>query len=99
MADIRFALDHLVDLVGLGKVPPFGHADPDTVVGLLEEFGRFVAEVTAPIDRDGDVHGATYDAATGEVRTSPGWKDAYRRYVDAGWGSVPFEAEHGGGGF
>ena len=31
--------------------------------------------------------------------TAPGWTQAYRRYVDAGWGSVPFEPEHGGGGF
>src|SRR5947209_1934850 len=97
--DIRFALEHLVDLAGLSKVPAFGHADPDTVFGLLDEFGRFVSEVLAPIDHTGDMEGASFDPATGEVTTAPGWKEAYRQYVDAGWGSVPFEPDHGGGGF
>jgi len=97
--DVRFALDHLVDLAALAKLPEFDHADPETVYGLLEEFGRFVSEVLAPIDRVGDTVGSSFDAATGAVTTPPGWAEAYRKYVDAGWGSVPFPAEHGGGGF
>ena len=99
LRDVRFALEHLVDLRALSKLPSFEHADPDTVYGLLEEFGRFVSEVLAPIDRTGDTVGSTFDAASNEVTTPPGWADAYRKYVDAGWGSVPFPAEHGGGGF
>jgi alkylation response protein AidB-like acyl-CoA dehydrogenase len=97
--DIRFALEHLVDLAGLAKLPAFAHADPDTVFGLLGEFGRFVSEVLAPIDRTGDTVGSKHDPATGAVTTPPGWQDAYRQYVDAGWGSVPFAPDHGGGGF
>ncbi|HEY2815087.1 MAG TPA: acyl-CoA dehydrogenase family protein, partial [Acidimicrobiales bacterium] len=99
LGDIRFALDNLVDLTVLSKLAPFTHADTDTVFGLLEEFGRFVSEVLAPIDRTGDTQGARFDPATGAVTTAPGWRGAYQHYVDAGWGSVPFEPEHGGGGF
>ena len=43
--DIRFVLEHLADLAALSKVSGFEHADPETVYGLLEEFGRFVGEV------------------------------------------------------
>src|SRR4051794_34455691 len=92
--DIRFALEHLVDLRELSKLPVFEHADPETVFGLLDEFGRFVGEVLAPIDRTGDTVGASFVTGTGEVTTAPGWVGAYRKYVDAGWGSVPFPAEH-----
>jgi len=99
LSDIRFALEHLVDLAGLSKRPGFEHADPDTVFGLLDEFGRFVGEVLAPLDRIGDTVGSKFDPDTHEVTTPPGWPDAYRKYVDAGWGSVSFPAEHGGGGF
>jgi alkylation response protein AidB-like acyl-CoA dehydrogenase len=99
VGDIRFALENLVDLATLSKLPVFAHADPATVYGLLDEFGRFVSDVLAPIDRDGDMRGARFDPASGEVVTAPGWAGAYRTYVDAGWGSVPFEPEHGGGGF
>ena len=97
--DIRFALENLVDLAALSKLAPFAHADPETVYGLLDEFGRFVADVLAPLDRGGDTNGATFDPSTGSVSTAPGWVHAYKRYVESGWGSVPFEPEHGGGGF
>src|SRR4051812_5586935 len=95
--DIRFVLDHLVDLAALSQLPTLEHADPATVHGLLEEYGRFVAEVFAPLDRPGDVQGSRFDPASHEVHTPDGWPDAYRRYVAGGWGSVPFEPEHGGG--
>jgi alkylation response protein AidB-like acyl-CoA dehydrogenase len=99
LRDIRFALEHLVDLAGLAKLPAFAHADPATVDALLAEYGRFVAEVVAPLDRVGDTVGSRHDATTGAVTTPPGFIDAYRRYVEGGWGSVPFPPEHGGGGF
>src|SRR3954452_9862469 len=99
LRDIRFALEHLVDLPGLAKLPAFAHADPETVHGLLEEFGRFVGDVLAPLDHVGDTVGSTHDPETGAVTTPPGWRDAYQQYAGAGWGSVPFAPEHGGGGF
>jgi alkylation response protein AidB-like acyl-CoA dehydrogenase len=99
LGDIQFALEQLADLPSLSKLPTFAHADPDTVRGLLEEFGRFVAEVLAPLNRVGDLEGSRIDSVSGQVTTPTGWRDAYVRYVDAGWGSVPFPADYGGGGF
>ena len=74
--DVRFALEHLVDLAALAKLDGFEHADPDTVYGLLDEFGRFVSEVLTPIDRAGDTVGSTFDPATNAVTTPPGWSEA-----------------------
>jgi alkylation response protein AidB-like acyl-CoA dehydrogenase len=99
LRDVRFTLEHLVDLPGLAKLPDFAHADVETVFALLDEYGRFVEEVLAPLDRAGDSEGARYDPATQTVTTPDGFPAAYRRYVEAGWGSVPFEPEYGGGGF
>ena len=98
LRDIRFVLEQLVDLDGLSKLEPFAHADPDTVLGVIEESGRFMAEVVAPLNRVGDTAGSTLDG-DGTVTTPPGFKEAYRQYVEAGWGAVPFPAEYGGGGF
>ena len=98
LRDIRFALEHLVDLRALTDLEPFAHVDPDTVHGVLEEAGRFMAEVLGPLQRTGDTSPATWhDPET--VTTPPGFPDAYRRYVDAGWGAVPFDPGYGGGGF
>jgi 3-(methylthio)propanoyl-CoA dehydrogenase len=98
LRDIRFVLEHIVDLAGLSALEPFRHADPDVVFGVLEEGGRFMAEVLAPLNRVGDVEGSQLDQS-GNVVTPTGFKSAYRRYVDAGWGAVPFAPEFGGGGF
>jgi 3-(methylthio)propanoyl-CoA dehydrogenase len=96
--DIRFALD-LVGLDDLLKYPAFAHVDAGSVDDLLTEYGRFSAEVFAPINRGGDKEHSVVVPGTAEVRTPTGFRDAYQQYVSAGWGSVPFDPVHGGGGF
>ena len=98
LRDIRFVLEQLVELGGLSKLEAYQHADPGTVFGLIEENGRFMADVVGPLNRVGDVAGSTLDAH-GEVTTPPGFREAYEQYVAAGWGTVPFPPEFGGGGF
>jgi 3-(methylthio)propanoyl-CoA dehydrogenase len=98
LRDIRFVLEQLVDLDGLSKLEAFGHADPDAVFRVIEESGRFMADVVGPLNRVGDTAGSTLDG-DGQVGTAPGFRDAYRQYVEAGWGAVPFPPEFGGGGF
>ena len=98
LRDIRFVLEQLVDLDGLFKLGAYAHADPDTVLGVIEESGRFMADVVGPLNRVGDTAGSTLDG-DGNVTTPPGFREAYRQYVDAGWGAVPFSQEFGGGGF
>jgi alkylation response protein AidB-like acyl-CoA dehydrogenase len=98
LRDIRFVLEELVDVDGLSKLEAYGHADPETVFGVIEESGRFMADVVGPINRVGDAAGSTFDG-DGKVTTPPGFREAYRQYVDAGWGAVSFPPEFGGGGF
>jgi 3-(methylthio)propanoyl-CoA dehydrogenase len=98
LRDIRFVLEQLVDLPGLSKLEAYDHADPGTVFGVIEESGRFMAGVLGPLNRVGDTAGCTFDG-DGKVTTPPGFIEAYRQYVEAGWGAVPFLPEFGGGGF
>jgi alkylation response protein AidB-like acyl-CoA dehydrogenase len=97
-ADMAFVLANIVDYDELSGLPTFAHADLATVLGVIEECGRFMSEVVGPLNRVGDTVGSRR-GPDGEVATPPGFADAYRRYVDAGWGAVPFPAEFGGGGF
>jgi alkylation response protein AidB-like acyl-CoA dehydrogenase len=99
LRDIGFVLRHLVDLDRLAELEPFGHADTDTVLGVLEENARFVAAEVAPLNRIGDVETSVHDPATNSVRTPTGFKEAYAAFVEAGWGGVPFPADYDGGGF
>ena len=51
----------------------------------------------APLNRSGDVQHSRWDS--GQVTTPDGFREAYQKFVAAGWGGVPFPADHGGGGF
>ncbi|MGZ8815533.1 MAG: acyl-CoA dehydrogenase [Mycobacterium sp.] len=96
--DMWFALEEIVDLPALSTLSSFEHADPAMLRGVLSEAARFVAEVVAPLNRLGDEQHSRCDA-DGVVTTPDGFVDAYAKFVAAGWGTVPFPPEYGGGGF
>ena len=98
LTDIRFVLEHVTDLAGLAKLEGYEHADPATVVGILDEAARFFEEQFAPLNRIGDVQHSRRNE-DGSVATPEGFGEAYRRYVEAGWAAVPFPPDYGGGGF
>jgi 3-(methylthio)propanoyl-CoA dehydrogenase len=98
LRDIQFSLD-LVGMDAVAKLSAFAHADRETVASLLEEVGRLASEVFAPTNATGDREGLKVDTATSTITTPTGFKEAYRQYVDGGWGSVPADANYGGGGF
>jgi 3-(methylthio)propanoyl-CoA dehydrogenase len=96
--DIAFALN-LVGLDDLSSLPGFDHADRDTVIGLLAEYGRFVSEQLGTINELGDRVGAHVDPATRRVTLPSEFHSAYSKYVEAGWNSVAFPSHLGGGNF
>jgi alkylation response protein AidB-like acyl-CoA dehydrogenase len=97
LADIDFTLNHVVDLASIAKLNGFQHADPATVRELLEEASRFFAEVIAPLNAIGDRQGSRLQP-DGSVRTPDGFKEAYSKFVEAGWGGAHVSEEWGGGG-
>ena len=77
LRDIRLVLEQLADLEGLSKLEAYEHADRGTVLGVVEESGRFMADVAGPLNRVGDTAGSVLDE-DGTVTTPPGFRDAYR---------------------
>ncbi len=97
LSDIAFVLDHITPLAELNKLEPYGEIDRDSVMGVIEEFGRLMSDVWAPTNAVGDHEGSRVEGD--EVITATGFKEAYQAYAQAGWGAVPFEEAYGGGGF
>lgn len=95
--DTRFILDHVLDLQSHADLPGFAAATPDTVDAVLEEGGRFVAEVLFPLNQSGDAEGCTRHA-DGSVTTPEGFKDAYAKFVESGWGTLSAPEQFGGQG-
>jgi alkylation response protein AidB-like acyl-CoA dehydrogenase len=98
LRDMRFVLEHVVDLSAIAALPAFEHVDADGVYAVLEENARFMEDLVAPLNRVGDVQGSVHHD-DGSVTTPEGFREAYKAYVEAGWGGVPFPPEYGGGGF
>lgn len=99
MRDMQFVMHELLNVVDELKMLP-GHEDidADTINAVLEEGGKFAAEVIAPINLSGDAEGCTLDKATHEVTAPKGFKEAYQQYVEGGWPALSCDPNFGGQG-
>ena len=96
LKDMRFVLKELAGLAEVSRLPGYQEADPETVDAILEEASKFASQVLDPLNFSGDVEGSVWQ--DGAVRTPKGFKEAYRAYVEGGWGALPFDPGHGGQG-
>lgn len=96
LKDIRFVMQELAGMEQVVALPGCEEATPDVVDAILEEAARFSAEVLSPLNRIGDTNGAKWKDTV--VTTTPGFKEAYRQFVDNGWNGLGCDPEFGGQG-
>lgn len=97
LRELRFVLEDVLEAPARwASLPPYAEVDAATARQVLEEAGRFAAEVLAPLNAAGDREGCTWDG--GEVRTPPGFREAYQAYVEAGWPALACSPDWGGQG-
>lgn len=96
IAEQSFVLDTIAGLDGLARLPAFEAVSPDLVQAILAEAGKLASGVFAPLNRVGDLEGAKL--ADGVVTLPDGFAEAYRQYVEGGWGSLGADPAHGGQG-
>jgi alkylation response protein AidB-like acyl-CoA dehydrogenase len=94
--DMRFVLDNVAGFGALEKTGAFEELSDDLVEAILEEMGKFCDQVVAPLNVDSDRQGATL--VDGEVRTTPGFREAYAQYVEGGWNALACPEDFGGQG-
>jgi alkylation response protein AidB-like acyl-CoA dehydrogenase len=96
---MQFVMHEVLDVVpALRELPPHADVDADLINQVCEEAGKFCAEVLFPINLSGDGEGCHYDPSTHAVTTPKGYKDAWVKYVDAGWPLLTAAPEYGGQG-
>lgn len=96
LSDYRFLFNDLLELDKQRDLPGYADVTPDLVEDVLGNAAKFCEEVLQPLNQSGDEEGAHYE--NGVVRTPKGFKEAYKAYVDAGWGGLGAPVEYGGSG-
>ncbi|WP_448033688.1 acyl-CoA dehydrogenase [Bradyrhizobium liaoningense] len=96
ISDMLLSLNHGAGLKAAVEAGHYGDFDADLAAAVLEEAGKFAADVLAPLNKVGDEHGIKLD--DGKVTTAPGWPDAYKRWTEGGWNAVSGPEDFGGQG-
>ena len=95
--DMQFVLSNVLGVPDqLKALSAFDEVDADLMHQVLEEAGKFVGEVVAPLNRDGDEIGAQWQ--DGKVTMPPGFQSAYQMFWQAGWPALSAAPEDGGQG-
>jgi alkylation response protein AidB-like acyl-CoA dehydrogenase len=94
--ELKFALRQIAEIGELRELPAFSELSDDLVDAILEEAGRFYAEVVAPGNRAADRQGASLENRA--VVPPPALDGIYQAYREGGWPSLTGNPEYGGQG-
>ncbi|WP_395644876.1 acyl-CoA dehydrogenase C-terminal domain-containing protein [Terricaulis sp.] len=97
LREYRFLLKDVLDIERYSNLPGFSDAPMDLIDQVLEEGAKFCEGVLQPLNKVGDEHGCVR-ADDGSVTTPPGFKDAYKQLVEAGWPALSSDPNYGGQG-
>ncbi|MEF0147856.1 MULTISPECIES: acyl-CoA dehydrogenase C-terminal domain-containing protein [Pseudomonas] len=96
LRDMDFLFNEVFDIPAWWAQTPalVEQVDADTAKAVLEQAGKVIAQVVAPLNRSGDEQGCRFEAGT--VTTPDGFVDAYRTYAADGWVGVTGAPAFGG---
>ena len=94
--DMLFNIQHLANIDQIAKIPAFADAGFDTAQAVLEEAAKFNEGVLSPLNWEGDKNPSTLK--DGVVTATPGFKNAFKQFVEGGWQGLQHPVENGGQG-
>jgi alkylation response protein AidB-like acyl-CoA dehydrogenase len=91
-----FNIRHLADIEQIATIPGFEDAGFDTAQAVLEEAAKFNEGVLSPLNWDGDRNPSSWHQGT--VTATPGFKQAFAQFAEAGWQGLQHPVAFGGQG-
>ncbi|WP_435085757.1 acyl-CoA dehydrogenase family protein [Candidatus Pelagibacter bacterium nBUS_33] len=94
--DMLFLFEKLRDNKNYNELEKYNEVSSDLVKDILEEAAKINQNLILPLAKIGDENPAILE--NGVVRTPPGYKEAYKKYIEDGWTSLSCDPKYGGQG-
>ena len=94
--DMMFLYEKLRDNKNYNDLERYNEVSSDLVKDILEEAAKINQNLILPLAKAGDENPAILE--NGVVRTPPGYKEAYQKYIEDGWTSLSCDPKYGGQG-
>ena len=92
--DMMFLFDNLRDNKNYNEIEKFKEINSDLVKDILDQAAKINQEIVHPLAKIGDESPCIYE--NGIVRSPPGYKEAYTRFINDGWTSLSCDPKYGG---
>jgi len=94
--DMMFLFEKLRNNQKYNELEKYKEVTSDLVKDILQEAAKINQNLILPLARTGDENPAVLE--NGVVRTPPGYKEAYKKYIEDGWTSLSCDPKYGGQG-
>ncbi len=94
--DMMFLFEKLRNNKEYNELEKYKDVTPDLVKDILQEAAKINKNLILPLAKVGDENPAILE--NGVVRTPPGYKEAYKKYIEDGWTSLSCDPKYGGQG-
>ena len=94
--DMMFLFEKLRDNKNYNELEKYKEVNSELVKDILEEAAKINQNLILPLAKVGDENPAVLE--NGVVRTPPGYKEAYQKYIEDGWTSLSCDPKYGGQG-
>jgi len=94
--DMMFLFEKLRDNAHYNSLEKYKEVNPDLAKDILEQAAKLTENLILPLAKAGDETPAKLE--NGVVRTPPGYKEAYKKFIEDGWVSLSCDPEYGGQG-
>jgi len=94
--DMMFLFEKLRDNSHYNSLEKYKEVNPDLAKDILEQAAKLTENLILPLAKAGDETPAKFE--NGIVRTPPGYKEAYKKFISDGWVSLSCDPDYGGQG-
>jgi len=94
--DMMFLFDKLRNNKNYNEIEKYKEVNSELVKNILDEAAKINENIILPLAKSGDENPTILE--NGVVRTPPGYKEAYTKFIEDGWTSLSCDPQYGGQG-